>query len=93
MLNSPPHTAHKLQPLGLRFLKSFKSAYNDECVLWMRSNLTVSTTRLPGSALNPDLRMDIAVDRFHHTGIFFLDNNVFSDIDFIASNMYNITER
>ncbi|KAK9738836.1 DDE superfamily endonuclease [Popillia japonica] len=36
MLNSLPHTTHKLQPLYCTFMKPFKSAYNDVYTSWMR---------------------------------------------------------
>lgn len=97
MLSTPPHTTHKLQPLDRTFMKPFKSAYNDACDLWMRSNpaIRISEYEIAGlvaSAFNRVSRMDIAVNGFRCTGIHPFDRSVFSDLDFMGSDMTNITE-
>ncbi|CAH1987730.1 unnamed protein product [Acanthoscelides obtectus] len=97
MLSTPPHTTHKLQPLDRTFMKPFKSAYNDACDLWMRANpaIRISEYEIAGFvaiAFNRVSRMDIAVNGFHCTGIHPFDRNIFSDLDFIGSDMTNVTE-
>ncbi|XP_072384750.1 uncharacterized protein [Diabrotica undecimpunctata] len=98
MLSTPPHTTHKLQPLDRTFMKPFKSAYNNACDLWMRLNpgIRISEYEIAGlvvSAFNRVSRMEIAVSGFRCTGIHPFDKNVFNDLDFICSNITNITEQ
>jgi len=38
MLSTPPHTAHKLQPLDRFLFKTFKQANGSASALWMRRN-------------------------------------------------------
>ncbi|XP_033229505.1 uncharacterized protein LOC117181046 [Belonocnema kinseyi] len=97
MLSTPPHTTHKLQPLDRTFMKPFKSSYNDECDLWMRSTPGIRITEyeiagLVASAFTKVSRMDIGISGFRRTGIYPFNNNIFSDLDFIGSDMTNVTE-
>lgn len=38
ILSIPPHSSHRLQPLGVVFYGPLKKAYNRECDMYMKSN-------------------------------------------------------
>ena len=87
MLSLPPHTTHRLQPLDRVVMKPFKNAYNEACSLWMRkySNLKISLRDicgLVGSAFTKVCRMELAQSGFACTGIYPLNPQIFSDLDF-----------
>ncbi|KAK9694400.1 DDE superfamily endonuclease [Popillia japonica] len=97
MLSTPLYTTHKLQPLDRTFMKPFKSAYNDACASWMRSypDVRISEYEIAGfasSAFTRVSRMDIAISGYRCTGIHPFNRNVFSDVDFIGSDMTNVPE-
>lgn len=95
LISSPPHTTHKLQPLDRTFMKPFKDAYNQRCDMWMRANAGSRITDydiagLVNEAFTKVARLDIAVSGFKCTGIHPFDRHLFSDLDYLASNMTNI---
>lgn len=97
MLSTPPHTTHKLQPLDRTFMKPFKSAYSDACDLWMRSNpgVRISEYEIAGlvaSAFNRVSRIDIVINGFRCTGIHPFNRNIFTDLDYLGSDMTNVLE-
>lgn len=90
MLSLPPHTSHRLQPLDRTVMKPFKNAYHEACSLWMRQypNIKISlrdVAGLVGTAFSKICRMELAKSGFTCTGIFPLNPNVFSDLDFAPS--------
>ncbi|XP_036146776.1 uncharacterized protein LOC118646934 [Monomorium pharaonis] len=95
LISSPPHTTHKLQPLDRTFMKPFKNAYHERCDMWMRANAGARITDydiagLVGEAFTKVARLDIAVSGFKCTGIYPFDKNIFSDIDYLPSDMTNV---
>ena len=90
MLSLPPHTTHKLQPLDRAIMKPFKNAYNEACSSWMRkySNMKITlkdVAGLVGSAFCKICRMELAQSAFSCTGIYPLNRDIFSDMDFHTS--------
>ena len=90
MLSLPPHTSHRLQPLDRTVMKPFKNAYHEACSLWMRQypNIKISLkdiAGLVGVAFSKICRMELAKSGFACAGIFPLNPNVFSDLDFAPS--------
>ncbi|CAB3221193.1 unnamed protein product [Arctia plantaginis] len=95
LISSPPHTTHKLQPLDRTFMKPFKDAYNQRCDMWMRANAGSRITDhdiagLVNKAFTKVVRLDIAVSGFKCTGIHPFDRHLFSDLDYLPSNMTKI---
>lgn len=89
MLSLPPHTTHRMQPLDRVVMKPFKNAYNEACSLWMRKypKLKIGLKDIAGlvnSALARVCRMELCQSAFACTGIYPLNRNVFSDLDFHA---------
>jgi len=96
LISLPPHTTHKLQPLDRTFMKPFKNAYHERCDMWMRANVGARITDydiagLVGEAFTKVARLDIAVSGFKCTGIYPFDRNIFSDIDYLPSDVTNIS--
>lgn len=96
MLSVPPHTTHKLQPLDRTFMKPFKGAYQVACSLWMRANpgLRINDydiAKLVADAYRKVCRLDIAENGFKCTGIYPLNSQIFTDLDFMGSELTNVT--
>lgn len=90
MLSLPPHTSHKMQPLDRAIMKPFKNAYHEACSLWMRKypNIKISLrdiASLVNTAFSKICRMELAKSGFKCSGIYPLNRNIFSDLDFAAS--------
>lgn len=90
MISLPPHTSHKIQPLDRSIMKPFKNAYNEACGFWMRKypNMKITLKDIAGlvnSAFSRICRMELAQSGFECTGIYPLNRNVFSDLDFAGS--------
>ncbi|XP_030757952.1 uncharacterized protein LOC115883699 [Sitophilus oryzae] len=100
MLSLPPHTTHKLQPLDRAIMKPFKGAFNAACEVWMskygRLGLKITVQEisgLVGSAFSKICRMELAQSAFQCTGIYPLNKNIFTELDFLpASNTTKILE-
>lgn len=95
LISSPPHTTHKLQPLDRTFMKPFKNAYHERCDLWLRANAGARITDydiagLVGEAFTKVARLDIAVSGFKCTGIYPFNKSIFSDLDYLPSDMTNM---
>ena len=91
MLSLPPHTTHKLQPLDRVVMKPFKNAYNEACSLWMRKNpkLKIGIKDIAGlvnCAFTKVCRMELCQTAFACTGIYLVNRNVFTDLDFHPSS-------
>ena len=89
-----PHTTHKMQPLDCGVFNPFKNFYNNTMNNWMIS---------PGNAGEPVTIYDISYlvsqayprafvpnnifSSFKCTGFFAFNENVFTEIDFLAANV------
>lgn len=98
MISFPPHTTHKLQPLDRTFMKPFKNCYNAACSLWMRANpgLRINDydiAQLVADAYKQVCRLDIAENGFRCTGIYPTNSQIFSDLDFMGSDVTNIAHQ
>lgn len=92
MLSLPPHTTHKLQPLDRAVMRPFKSAFNAACEAWMskygKLGLKIidrDICGLVGTAFTKICRMELAKSGFQCTGIYPLNRNIFSDLDFLPA--------
>lgn len=94
MLSLPPHTSHRTQPLDLVFFGPLKSAFNNECSFWMKTNVgkrisIYEIAELFGRAYQKVATVDKAVNGFKTAGIYPYQPNVFSDEDFVAAHAIN----
>lgn len=90
ILSLPPHSTHKMQPLDRTIMKPFKDAYNEACALWMRRNPFQRITEfeiaaLVGTAFTKICRMELAKSGFECSGIYPLNPNIFTDLDFLGA--------
>lgn len=95
ILSTPPHTTHKLQPLDRVFMKPFKDAYFEACGQWMRTNSGARITEyeiaaMVSQAFTRVARLDIAKSGFQCTGILPLNENIFTDLDFLPSAVTDV---
>ncbi|KAF2894839.1 hypothetical protein ILUMI_11335 [Ignelater luminosus] len=87
----PPHCTHRLQPLDVGFTTPLRAYYGQEIKVWLRSNpgrvvTQFEVAKLFGSAYAKAATVAIAMNAFAKTGISPLNQNMFSDVDFVASN-------
>lgn len=92
MITLPPHCTHKLQPLDRTFFKSFKANYNRSADSWMTTNPGRRITMYDiagifGSAYNITANVERAVKGFKSTGIWPVNELLFSDEDFVAAEL------
>lgn len=90
MISLPPHTTHKLQPLDRTIMRPFKAAYNEACTKWMNRYhpLKIAQRDIVGlvkTAFTSICRMELAISGFSCTGLYPLNKNIFSDLDYIAA--------
>lgn len=83
----PPHTSLKLQPLDVTFFSSLKTAYNNECDLYMKSHhydkiAVTNIAELFAKAYNRVTTIEKGIKGFSVTGIYPLNRNIFDDEDF-----------
>lgn len=76
------------------FMKPFKNAYNERCGLWMRANAGARNTEydiagLVAEAFKKVARYEIEAG-FRCAGIHPFDKNVFTDLDYLPSDITNI---
>ncbi|XP_071581471.1 uncharacterized protein [Temnothorax nylanderi] len=92
MLSFPPHCTHRMQPLDVSVFGPFKTMYTIKYDAWKKSNVGVAFD-LHHVPLIVDQCLDTAVTPknikagFRATGIFPFDPHVFTEIDFIASDL------
>jgi len=94
LLTIPPKTSHKLQPLDVSCYKPFKTSYNRAMDNWMRSNpgKTVTIYDIPELIAHAHLNGLTAqniVSGFRSTGIFPLNQDVFSETEYAPSCVTN----
>ena len=92
MLSFPPHCSHKLQPLDRTVFGPLKKAVNRACDSWMVGNPGKSMTiyDIPGilkTAYPQALTMMNVQSGFRSTGIWPLNRDIFSEIDFAPSSV------
>ncbi|XP_008180862.1 uncharacterized protein LOC100571291 [Acyrthosiphon pisum] len=89
LLCFPPHCSHKLQPCDVSFMKPLSIYYEDELRKWLRCNLgkvvNGNISSLFGAAFIHAANIKTAMKGFVATGLWLLNNNVFSDEDFLPS--------
>ena len=95
MLSFPPHCSHKLQPLDRTVYGPFKRYYNNACNSWMQENpgKTMSIYEIAdmvGRAFPRAMTPTNIKSGFRVSGIFPFDRDIFSDEEFMPSN---ITDR
>ncbi|XP_018370138.1 PREDICTED: uncharacterized protein LOC108765788 [Trachymyrmex cornetzi] len=95
LLCFPPHCSHKLQPGDVSFMKPLMTYYADETRKFLRTNPgKVVTIRqiapLFGAAFIRAATTSTALNGFKKTGIWLLDPNIFTDIDFMPSTTTDI---
>lgn len=92
MLSIPPHTSHRLQPLDVTFFGPLKKAYNRECDVFMKVNHLKIIRPDDFAALFCKAYSSVAtvakgISGFKSTGICPLDVGIFTDEDFIHTNI------
>lgn len=97
LLCFPPHCTHKIQPLDVGFMKPLSTYYDKEATNWLRNNggnvITVKqVAEIFGLAYIKATSMSTAINAFKKTGIWPLNPDVFTDVDFMAAETTNIDE-
>jgi len=92
MLSLPPHSSHKTQPLDKVFFKPLKGNYDQVADSWMSRNpglviTTYEVAELFKMAYERTATIEKATSAFRATGIYPLDPGVFTDEDFIPSEV------
>lgn len=96
MLSIPPHSSHRLQPLDVTFFGPLKKAYGKECDMYLKSRNLIKISpyeiaELFNRAYTKVACLDIGISGFKTTGIFPINPTVFSDEDFIETEVQNST--
>jgi hypothetical protein len=91
VVSLPPHTSHRMQPLGVTFYGPLKSAYNQEYGVFLKinsykQNLQDNLASLFTTAYSRVAAIEKAVKGFQSTGIFPFYKNIFHDEDFSPPN-------
>ena len=94
ILTIPPHCSHRLQPLDVSVYYPFKTFYNDALNSYMAINPGVSVSiynvaRCVGIAYERAMTPGNILSGFRETGIHPLDRYVFSDDNFMTSEVTN----
>lgn len=90
LLTLPPHTSHKLQPLDRTVFGPYKAFYNQAASEWMLSNPgkpmgIYDVAEIVGKAYGKAFTIENIVKGFTVTGICPLNENIFSDNEFLTS--------
>lgn len=89
IISFPPHCTHKVQPLDRTFMRPLKTYYSEEIRLWLRANNRPLTqydiVDLFGRAYLKCQQREIAAKGFSVGGIYPLNRDAFSDVDYIAA--------
>lgn len=91
MLSFPPHCSHRLQPLDVSVFGPWRKAANGLCKDWVDSHPgRVMTIRDMAPIFNESLRRGVTesniISGFIAPGLWPLDQNKFTDLDFMPSN-------
>jgi hypothetical protein len=92
MLTFHLHTTHRLQPLDVAVYGPFQTYFNNAGNQWQLSNPgrtrgLYEVGELSGRAFMRPVTPENTTNGFRKTGIFPLDENVFSDADFLPSSV------
>lgn len=90
LLCFPPHCTHRLQPLDVSFMKPLSVFYDQEVSCWLRSNpgrvvSLFQISKLYGNAFVKAATMSTAINGFCKTGVWPVNQGVFSDHDYAPS--------
>ncbi|XP_055902279.1 uncharacterized protein LOC129938634 [Eupeodes corollae] len=92
ILTLPPHSSSKMQPLDVTVYKPFKTAYNNAIDNFMMQNPEKTFTiydiaAAAGYAFEKSMTPSNIVAGFRKTGIYPPDREVFTDVDFMCSDV------
>ena len=92
LLSFPPHCSHRMQPLDRMVYGPFKTHYNVAADAWMKENKGKSMTiyelvGLVGKAFPRAVTHTNIQSGFRATGIYPLDRNIFTDDDYLPSDV------
>lgn len=92
ILTLPPHTSHQMQPLDKTVYGPMKEYYNRAADDWMRTNPGRAVTiwqmaELTGNAFTLATTPRNILSGFEWTGIFPLNTRIFTDADFLPSDL------
>ena len=92
LLSFPPHCSHRMQPLDRMVYGPFKTHYNVAADAWMKENKGKSMTiyelvGLVGKAFPRVVTHTNIQSGFRATGIYPLDRNIFTDDDYLPSDV------
>ena len=95
MISLPPHTSHRLQPLDCCFYGPLKAQYSRECDLWVNNHAGQRITiydliEIFGKAFIRTATMNKALKGFQITGIVPFDTGVFTEEDFLPSQVTEV---
>ncbi|CAH0727622.1 unnamed protein product, partial [Brenthis ino] len=91
LLCFPPHCTHRLQPLDVGFMRPISTYYSSEIKNWLRSHpgrvvTQFQTAGLFGKAFVSAATMTTAINAFRTTGIWPINKDVFTDVDFAPAD-------
>ncbi|XP_046969743.1 uncharacterized protein LOC124537073 [Vanessa cardui] len=94
MLSLPPHGSHRIQPLDVSIYGPLKTAYKQECNLFIKNQFGKKITQNDLASLFRKAFQKIATipkaeAGFAATGIYPLNPDVFTDEDFVAADILN----
>lgn len=95
MLQLPGHTTHRLQPLDVAVFKPLEVYYNQGVEKWMREHPGLAVTQFQvaqilGEAYGRAAAIGNAVNGFRKCGIWPVDRNIFTDVDYAPSNVLEV---
>jgi hypothetical protein len=90
VVNLPPHSTNKMQPLDVGVFKPFNNAYNAAVDTWLMQNpgqpFTIyQVASCVGYAHQKAVTPSNITAAFRKCGIFPYDSNIFADVDFLCS--------
>ncbi|GBP27792.1 hypothetical protein EVAR_94196_1 [Eumeta japonica] len=94
LLTIPPHSSHRLQPLDVSVFGPLQTYYNAAMDSWLMRHpgKTISIyniAELLGQAFNRAMTPSNIKSGFRKTGIFPFDRHIFTDIEFMPSEVTN----
>ncbi|CAK1598674.1 unnamed protein product [Parnassius mnemosyne] len=97
MLSLPPHGSHRIQPLDISIYGPLKTAYKQECNIFMKCKLGRKITQgdiasLFRKAFQRVATIPKAEAGFTASGIYSYNPNIFTDEDFLPAEIMNNSE-